>query len=334
MTSNQDIMLFLKNNEENREKEKQEDMKARAAERKEDMQKILEMIAMGVKREVTSVLKPLEERLEQQEKANLDMARQFIIIKEQLEALKKVGRKEEFPPLPVHSDHSVSEDHLSVSRRPGQIATDNEEEVRHMCADARRVIGLTPIEPRMLEIQMQSYGARNKEEAMLMEVKSFLKCEMKVRPSEIDKLDIVKVFHPAKDNWNVIYVELGSEYQVDSLFSYTRMMVKKDHRVTRWIPRKMYQRFSALQTVAYNMRKNDGVKTRVKIGQCDFELSIREQGSSYWKRCPLPVDLPQIEASILSSPKNDSSPPPGRPGREHLAKNDTADTTDDDEGAI
>ena len=41
MTSNQDIMLFLKNKEENREKEKQEDMKARAAERKEDMQKIL-----------------------------------------------------------------------------------------------------------------------------------------------------------------------------------------------------------------------------------------------------------------------------------------------------
>ena len=66
-------------------------MKARAAERKEDMQKILEMIAMGVKREVTIVLKPLDERLEQQEKANLDMARQFINIKEQLEALKKVG---------------------------------------------------------------------------------------------------------------------------------------------------------------------------------------------------------------------------------------------------
>ena len=72
-----------------------------------------------------------------------------------------------------------------------------------MCADARRVIGLTPIDQRMLELQMQSFGARDKEEAMLMEVKSFLKCEMKVKPSEIEKLDIVRIFHPARENWKL-----------------------------------------------------------------------------------------------------------------------------------
>ena len=85
---------------------------------------------------------------------------------------------------------------------------------------------------------------------------------MKIKPSEIDKFDIVRIFHPLRDNWNVLYVELENECQVDKLFSYTREM-------TRGIPRKMYQRFSALQTVAYNMRKKDGVKTRVKIGHCD-----------------------------------------------------------------
>ena len=79
----------------------------------------------------------------------------------------------------------------------------------------------------------------------------------------------------------------------------------------------MYQRFSALQTVAYKMRKNDGVKTRVKIGQSDFELSIREQGSSFWQRCVLPTDLPKIETTnLFSSLQNSTSPPPGRPGRE------------------
>ena len=77
----------------------------------------------------------------------------------------------------------------------------------------------------------------------------------------------------------------------------------------------MYQRFSALQTVAYNMRKNDGVKTRVKIGQSDFELSIREQGSSFWQRCDLPTDLPKIES-------NSTSPPPGRLGRQFPAPQD------------
>ena len=325
MTTNQDIMAYLKKSQEAREKEKEEDLKARAVERKEDMQKILEMIAVGVKREVNSMLKPLEEKLDSQEKVNLEMATQIITMKEELEALRQVVHRQEFPSLSDHRDHSGTaigscvttglEDSRRPSGTPWQGAAD-EEEVLNMCADARRVIGLTPIDQRMLELQMQSFGARDKEEAMLMEVKSFLKCEMKMRPSEIKRLDIVRIFHPSKDNWNVLYVELGSEYQVDSLFSYTREMVKKDHRVTRWIPRKMYQRFSALQTVAYNLRKCDGVKTRVKIGYCDFELSIREHGSSFWKKCQLPDNLPRIEVNGLSS-----SPPPGRPGRENLVEN-------------
>ena len=249
-----------------------------------------------------------------------------IIIKEELEALKKVMNRQEFPSLPEHCEHGGARSGQVVTSRMLDMARTHrsseehsgaaEGEIKQMCADARRVIGLTPISPRMLELQVNSYGARDKEEAMLMEVKSFLKCEMKVRPSEIDKLDIVRVFHPARDDWNVLYIELGSEYQVDSLFSYTRVMEKKDHRVIRWIPKKMYQRFSALQTVAYNMRKNDGVKTRVKIGQSDFELSIREQGSSFWQRCNLPTDLPKIESNYFSSLQNSTSPPPGRPGRE------------------
>ena len=59
MTTNQDIMAFLKRDQEAREKEKEEDIIARAIERKEDMKKILEMITIGVKTEINSVLKPL-----------------------------------------------------------------------------------------------------------------------------------------------------------------------------------------------------------------------------------------------------------------------------------
>ena len=55
-----------------------------------------------------------------------------------------------------------------------------------ICRKARRIIGFKPIEPRMLEIQINSYGAKNVEEAMLMEIKSYLKCEMKVRKWNIE----------------------------------------------------------------------------------------------------------------------------------------------------
>ena len=126
-----------------------------------------------------------------------------------------------------------------------QLNSDGER--RSMCSAARKVVGFTPIEPRMLEIQMESYGAKDMAEAMEMEVKSYLKCEMKVPPSIIENFNFVRIFPPAKEDWNVLYVEFGSDQEIDKVFSYTRRMIKKDHRVVRWTPRQMFDRFSAIQ---------------------------------------------------------------------------------------
>ena len=85
-------------------------------------------------------------------------------------------------------------------------------------------------------------------------------------------MDIVRIFHPAKQNWNVLYVEFRNDYQVDSIFSYTKNITNKDHRVMRWIPWQMYDRFRAVEGLAYKLRQ-DGLKTRVKIGRTDLLLS-------------------------------------------------------------
>ena len=75
------------------------------------------MISIGVQKEDNSVLKPLEERLGMQEKANMEMYRQFITIKEDLEALKKVINRQEFPSLPEHSEHGGARSgHVVTSR--------------------------------------------------------------------------------------------------------------------------------------------------------------------------------------------------------------------------
>ena len=176
----------------------------------------------------------------------------------------------------------------------------------------------------MLELQIQSYGARNMDEAMMMEIRSYLKCEMKILPSEIDKLDIVKIFHPAKGYWNVLYVEFGNEYQVDKLFSYTRGMIKEDHRLVRWFPKQMFDRYRAVESIAYSLRKNHGQKTRVKIGRADIELSSRDPRSTFWRRQVLPGNIPQFDfdSSFRSSV---TSPPPGRPDRTQTGQNVAAE---------
>ena len=112
-------------------------------------------------------------------------------------------------------------------------------------------------------------------------------------PSEVDNLDIVRIFPPAKQNWNVLYVEFGNDYQVDKIFSYTKNITKKDHRVLRWIPWQMYDRFRAVEGLAYKLRQ-DGLKTRVKIGRTDLLLSTRDPSLPVWSIRKLPNNLPAI----------------------------------------
>ena len=191
--------------------------------------------------------------------------------------------------------------------------------ILEICSRARKIIGFTPIKPRMIKLQKTAFGARDTEEAMLMEIKSYLKCEMKVKPSDIDKVDIVKIFPPAKEDWNTLYVEFGSESEVDKLFRYTRVMCKPDHRLVRWIPKELYERFRALESKAYNLRENmksqgTKVKTRVKVGRRDLEFSVKFPNSG-WKTELLPDGLPEIDLEAGRKPSLTSSPPPGRPER-------------------
>ena len=117
---------------------------------------------------------------------------------------------------------------------------------------------------------------------------------MKMMSYVIENLNIIRIFPPAKPDWNVLYVEFGSDYEVDSIFSLTTNMVKRDHRVIRWIPKQMYERFRAVESLAYSFRQEDGLKTRVKIGRSDLMLSTRHPQSSIWVNRVLPSNFPPI----------------------------------------
>ena len=127
----------------------------------------------------------------------------------------------------------------------------------------------------------------------------------------------MRIFPPAKEDWNTLYVEFGSEYEVDLVFKHTRVMVKENHKVVRWIPKELYERFLALDTISYNMReemKEKGVKlrTKVAVGKDDLELSIK-MPNGRWRYQPLPKGLPSIDLEARRRLSLTSSPPPGRP---------------------
>ena len=340
MTTNQDILSFLRvdkeakekekveekearekekeEEKEAREKEKEEEKEARSKEREEDMAKIADMIRTGVRDEVRTAIQPVEDRMVLQEKITEGLGMQINTLMREMETLKgEVKNIQEFPALPKTGVPGLLSGAMDVDNGDGGI--DYNKRVKGICGKSRRILGFTPIEPRMLEIQMQSYGAKNIEEAMLMEVKSYWKCEMKVRPSDIEKIDIVRIFHPAKENWNTLYVEFGSEYEVDKMFGYTKVMIKQDHRVVRVYPKELFERFQALDHIAFDMReemklKSVKLKTRVTVGKNDLEFSTKMPDSN-WRLQPLPGGLPKIDLDAGARRAMTSSPPPGRPDR-------------------
>ena len=322
MTTNQDILSFLRVDKEAREKEKQQEKEARCKERQEDMEKIADMIKTGVSEEVRSAIQPVEDRLARQEKETEGLGQQICTLMKEMEELKSESKNRQETPNPVSVEPTIAlETYADVVGKGSQQEEDREynRRVQEICNYGRKIIGFTPIEPRMLELQIQSFGAKSEEEAMRMEIHSYWKCEMKIKPSEIEKVEIVRIFHPSKEDWDTLYVEFKNEVDVDKIFGYTRVMVKKDHRVVRWFPTEMFERYRAVEKIAFDMReekKKLGIKlqTRVKIGKYDIELKYRLP-DSYWRDQPLPGDLPKIDPGARARPVMSASPPPGRPGR-------------------
>ena len=87
-------------------------------------------------------------------------------------------------------------------------------------------------------------------------------------------------------------------------------MEKMDHRVINWIPKQMYERFRSVESLAYTIRKEEGLKTRVKIGRTDFTLLTRDPSYSLWVSIHLPSNLPGIDQNSipqLYQPSQESS---------------------------
>ena len=91
MTSNQDILAFLKAAEDARAKEKEEDKVTRARERQEDRDNIVKRIKIGIQKEVKEAFQEVEQRLGQQEQINQELEKQVNLLVMEVETLKEAA---------------------------------------------------------------------------------------------------------------------------------------------------------------------------------------------------------------------------------------------------
>ena len=147
------------------------------------------------------------------------------------------------------------------------------------------------------------------QEAMHTAAKMFLEKEMRIGREEFNSLEIVKIFPPAKDDWNVLYVEFKTRKQASLVYTYTQYMRRNVQgegkpEVQLYVPKELYSRFRALNLAAFKIRESSmkTISTRVTLGESDFILQQRNKTdkSKGWGEPPLCLKTFQTSTSALN----------------------------------
>ena len=276
-------MNMLKEMEERKLKEREEDKKERKA--------VADEIKEGVKKEMQEVMKPWQERTVRVEESTAEMGEEVKRLAAEMRELKEqLTRKND------HSYASVAGSGVKIYPKENSLQEGEEEKerIRLMFMNGKKIIGLKPIDKAHVEHvkRRQAEEMEGKEENVKEEkakeeaVKLFLKYDMKMKDEDIAELDMVKIFHPAKDDWNVLYVELGSSEQAQFAYSFTKHMksgITGESRteVIKYIPRDLFSRFKAVTALGHKARleSKNTINFCVSFGIEDFILQHKPKGS-------------------------------------------------------
>ena len=148
----------------------------------------------------------------------------------------------------------------------------------------------------------------------------FLKHEMRMKDEDVDELDIVKIFSPAKDEWNILYMELATWEMAKFTMSFTAFMRRNSTgedrvEVIKYIPRDLFTRFKAINAYGNQTRIDNKNTTsfRVSFGLEDFILQQKPRGGKGWgPPLPRPANLPAFEHHMPGSTRSPGEAP-GRP---------------------
>lgn len=219
------------------------------------------------------------------------------------------------------------EEEYRARKEPMMPKEDDRELMKELRWKAAKIVGLKPIDKLHVQHIMRRQKDENKEEiedvrwkgAMETAVKMFLNNEMRIKGEDYEKLNNVRIFPPAKEDWNVLYVELENQEQAQYLYTFTQNMrknVKDDGKpeVQFYVPKQLYSRFRAINHMAFKIREASSmtISTRVTLGKEDFILQKRyknDSAKSWGEPIPLPEDIPDIEISLKRGPLSPGEAP-------------------------
>ena len=320
MTSNEDLMTFLKNMEEKRAKEKEDDKKEwrelREKERKEDREEFMKVIDKCIEEKITDVVGPLEKKTDSIVVAQGQVQAQVDMLAKELSDLK--GKKD----IPA-ADNNDSLQHggrqVQVQQEAQAVPVVGEGQgldLEQVVSEARRTVGLFRIDQADLaRMRQEQYGgAKTPEEERVLAVKEYLKAELKIDSKNIDRMVIEKTFYLNSEKSECLFVTFQHRSSVSRIYEKTFIM-RKESRVTTYIPRQFRDRARAISEIEFELRGAEKCKTKIRMGLKDLQLFKKAGRGAKWEYVELPeAELPPVDLGRWSPSRQlATSPPPGRP---------------------
>ena len=335
-------MGFLLKMEDKRTKEKEELAEIRKTERKEDREEMIKLMDNCLGEKVEEAIAPFKERTEKVEKEQLEMKDQVNMILDEMKLVKERlngGRIESGQSSSVVTMAEVisrQQDPRPMQQAPTAHAGSSgiqEDERRRIISLSRRTIGLQKIDKYDLARMRQDQfgGAKSEEEEKFLAVKEYLQLEIKLSRKTIDQMEIERIFTPARDNPEWLYVTFRYESSVSKVFEKTRIM-RKESRILTYIPKEFRSRFEAIRDLGNIIRLEEKCKTRIKMGYMDLQLHKKDSLIGKWELVPLPAGIPPVEVRGSPGKVESGSPAPGRPGQMRSEKRGRQSTGSDGQG--
>ena len=111
---------------------------------------------------------------------------------------------------------------MTEKRADAESITKDQIYVRGLFKMSNLTLGLSPISKEFVEAEVTKQKEESgesedtiKTKVMKEAVKEFMIMEMKVKEEHFEKLDIVRIFTPQKTDWQMLYVQLENQDQVD-----------------------------------------------------------------------------------------------------------------------
>ena len=287
----------------------------RAQERLDDIKTISEVVVTQLKED----LEPMKKKQAELEAVTKDMATAI----KSLQQTVAVSN----PSPTYHRSVSPAPPRATRASQPSETTSqpantplppfqvDHNQVVRDTIEKAERTVGFQPLTKEDVDEICRLHNTMDTELAMKLLVVEYLNMEMKNSITDITK--IVRVFPPAKPNWNTLYAEFDTRATTRTVYSFTRFMRNNDQRVTPYIPHMFYDQFEHLSSIAFKYRiAPHNNKTRIHFGKSDMFLQVKPPGSASWSVVHVP-DLPPLASH--GAPAHQSISPSPAPGRQRPA---------------